>query len=454
MARTWQPAQNTTAAPPAPSVEAESPGLFELMGNAFAASQLSASGGAGVEEDSGGWGFGGLGDLWDAGTSLAGGLVEDAVDLGGELVDDAADFGGELLVDAVEYAEDSGLADAVVHGIGDTLDGVEGAVEFVSGVGEGIVDTGGDVVDWFVDTGTPLLEDAGELVSPLIEEGGEVLDWVVDEGSEWLSPILETGGELVDLVVDEGAELVAPLIDAGEEAITWALDAGADLLGPALDLGSDVFGWLMDRGSELTDSIGDLWNKGGEVLEDIAEIFGADTENAGPLSDAMSEEQLAFLHELYGDSLDLSQVRYTRDGLTPMIAGAPNTVGNTINLVSKWGPDIFDENGQITPEGMELVIHELAHVWQYQNDGWDYMPEAIWANAYHTVVDGDRDEAYRYDTSMDWEGMNPEQQGHAVEKAGYLLWRQSQGEVLTADELADLEAHQKYLDALRAGQGA
>ena len=452
MARTYQPAENSTAAPPAPSVEAESPGLFELMGNAFAATQLSASGGAG--EDSGGWGFGGLGDLWDEGTSWAGGVVDDAAELGSGLVDDAMDFGGELLVDAVEYAEDSGLADTVVHVIGDAMDGAEDAIDFVAGVGSDVADLGSDVIDWVAETGAPLVEEAQEFVAPLIDAGGGLLDWVVDQGSSLIGPLLERGGELVDLVVDRGTELISPLIDAGSEAIDWALDQGADLLGPALDLGSDIFGWVMDRGSELTDSIGDLWNKGGEVLEDIAEIFGADTENAGPLSDAMSEDQLAFLHELYGDSLDLSQVRFTRDGLTPMIAGAPNTTGNTINLVSKWGPDIFDENGQITSEGMELVIHELAHVWQYQNDGWDYMPEAIWANAYHTVVDGDRDEAYRYDTSMDWEGMNPEQQGHAVEKAGYLLWRQSQGEVLTADELKTLGEHQKYVDAVRAGQGA
>lgn len=485
MSRTYQPSLD---AAPAPEAESEPASIFtQWFGNAAAAEQVS--GGAAEEDD--GWGIGSFfsgvaddalslgGDLVDGASDIGTGLWEGAgeawdgaTELGGELIDDAKEFGGELLVDTVRWAEESGVADTVVHGVGDALDGIEDAVEFVGDVGSDVVDAGGDALDWIggvvddaldeggelldwaSETAQPLLDEASELVSPLIEEGGEVLDWVIDQGSDLLGPLVETGGELIDFVVEEGTELVQPLLDAGSDALDWAITEGAELLAPALELGEDVLDWVVEQGSGIWAWGADLFNKGGELWEDITEIFGADTENAGSIEEALSEDQMKFLRELYGDSLDLSQVRYTRDGLTPQIAGAPNTVGNTINLVSKWGPQIFDENGKITSEGMELVIHELAHVWQYQNDGWDYMPEAIWANAYHTVVDGDRNKAYEYDTSMEWTQMNPEQQGHAVEHAGYLMWRQSQGEKLNDEELQTLKDHQKYIDALRRGEGA
>lgn len=413
----------------------------------------------------------------------------------GEAWDGVTGWAHDQAVDTVEWLEESGTADRATELIGDGLnlleDGVDtvgDGIDFLGEVGEDAVEGAGEIFDWAVDNGTellaPAIEAGGDALDWAIEGGGELLDraadagsgfvdWVADNGSELLGPVLDAGGEALDFVVDGGKELLEPVVrhgsdfldwaaesgrelldpvlDAGSDVLDWAVQEGTELLQPALDLGGDVLDWVIEGGSDLMNRGQELLEDGGELMEDIGELFGIESDDSGMLTDRLSPEQQEFLEGYFGDSLDLSVVRFSRDNI--VASGAPNNIGNQVNLRSKWGPDIFDEDGNITDQGMELVIHELTHTTQYQNDGWDYAPEALWSNLEAWVTTGDRNNAYTVDTNMDWADMNPEQQAHAIEHHGYLSWRQAQGEELTDAELAELEEHEKYYDEMRAGRG-
>ena len=62
---------------------------------------------------------------------------------------------------------------------------------------------------------------------------------------------------------------------------------------------------------------------------------------------------------------------------------------------------------KITPE---LLIHEVAHVWQSQHGGADYMTEALWSQQYG--------HGYDWQASVPqtpWERLEPEQQAELLE---------------------------------------
>lgn len=82
---------------------------------------------------------------------------------------------------------------------------------------------------------------------------------------------------------------------------------------------------------------------------------------------ALTDEETALLTEVYGESVDLSAVR-----LVPGRAGVfstnprPFTLGATIYLKKDALPG-------------HVLVHECAHVWQYQHMGPRYAFDAIWA---------------------------------------------------------------------------
>lgn len=101
----------------------------------------------------------------------------------------------------------------------------------------------------------------------------------------------------------------------------------------------------------------------------------------------LKAEEITYAREIFRDSIDYSQVTITRDSI--MAAGAPRTVGNTINLSSSWNQFVGDtldlsQTDSTSADaqyryasGMVTLIHEMGHVWQYQNGGLRYIPDSI-----------------------------------------------------------------------------
>ena len=175
----------------------------------------------------------------------------------------------------------------------------------------------------------------------------------------------------------------------------------------------------------------------------------------GSGSRPLTEAEIAYARKIYGDSIDYSKVRVTSDHW--LSTGAPKTLGNTMHMRSEWGGANFDENGQLTDSGRELLMHEIGHVWQYQNGGAAYIGDSLWSQLKGFLGGGSRNEAYDWRDAIAkgtaWEDFNPEQQAEAIETYHEILEAEEGGYASSAD-LADKERLQPYIDKVRNGEGA
>lgn len=83
---------------------------------------------------------------------------------------------------------------------------------------------------------------------------------------------------------------------------------------------------------------------------------------------SLSTEEIALVKPIFETSLDYEQIRINYGGPLTWIYPALTT-GNTISF-----PKGFDESNK---KAQALIVHEMTHVWQYQNHGIDYLPRAL-----------------------------------------------------------------------------
>ena len=173
-------------------------------------------------------------------------------------------------------------------------------------------------------------------------------------------------------------------------------------------------------------------------------------------SRSLTQPEIDYAKEIYLDSVDYSQITITRDSVLAL--GAPRTIGNTIHLKSDWG-HFKGDTLELTEKGMEVLIHEMGHVWQYQNGGLAYIPESLIAQLKAAVGGGDRGGAYdwraAHDAGIPWEDWNPEQQAEAIERYNVLLRKsKAKDATMTVEELHELSILLKYIDKVRRREGA
>jgi outer membrane protein OmpA-like peptidoglycan-associated protein len=164
---------------------------------------------------------------------------------------------------------------------------------------------------------------------------------------------------------------------------------------------------------------------------------------------SLTSSERSYAHDIFQDTLDYGSITITRGALAS--TGATRTVGNTINFEeSEFTPGTFD----LTSDGMNTLVHEMTHVWQYQHQGWTYAPAALWAQFKSWASTGHRGGAYDW-RSLDkagtpWEEWNPEAQAEAVEDYNKAL-RAVQSGSGSKDNYSDLGLLQKYIDHMLAG---
>jgi hypothetical protein len=126
---------------------------------------------------------------------------------------------------------------------------------------------------------------------------------------------------------------------------------------------------------------------------------------------------------IFGKSVDLSLVRL-KVGNSGLLTSTkrPWTLGNTIYFPEGWGV--------IRP----TLLHELTHVWQFQNGGPAYMRLSVIAQYFG--------EGYDLEPARGraWPELNPEQQAEVIELG-------SMGQDPTG-------TYQQALEDVRAGKGA
>jgi hypothetical protein len=121
------------------------------------------------------------------------------------------------------------------------------------------------------------------------------------------------------------------------------------------------------------------------------------------------EQQFA----IFGAGVHYDAVRIFRG--SPLAFFSATAVGNAINLRREH----FSGDGlELSALGETVLIHELAHVWQFQNFGWRYIPASLVAQMAAWLRTGSRRNAYRWQDSaragIAWSRWNPEQQAQCI----------------------------------------
>jgi hypothetical protein len=169
---------------------------------------------------------------------------------------------------------------------------------------------------------------------------------------------------------------------------------------------------------------------------------------------ALTGAEVDLAASIFADSLDCTPVRLTRDSV--MAFGAPKALRNTIHLRSDWHHFVGDSLN-LTPEGRQTLIHELAHVWQYQNGGLAYIHGSLSAQLVAWARTGSRGGAYRWRDAWQaqhpWMAWNPEQQAQAVEEYASAQWRIADGEGTPMDART-VEMLAENIEKVRRGEGA
>ena len=164
-------------------------------------------------------------------------------------------------------------------------------------------------------------------------------------------------------------------------------------------------------------------------------------------SRSLTSDEYEYAYVIYQDSLDYAAITITRGSVAA--TGASRTLGNTIHLRDNlFEGDTLD----LTEHGMDILIHEMAHVWQYQHQGWSYAPEALWSQFVAWWETGDRGAAYDWESlekaGIPWEEWNPEAQAEAVEDYNKAL-RKVHDNVATKADFNLLSRLQPYIDKIQ-----
>src|SRR5262249_50136854 len=135
--------------------------------------------------------------------------------------------------------------------------------------------------------------------------------------------------------------------------------------------------------------------------------------------------------------------------------GASRTIGDVIYLHEAEFAGADDCGLDLDPRSTTL-LHELTHVWQYQNGGASYIAGALSAQLGAVLTTGNNHAAYDYTALLErgaaWQDWNPEQQAELVEDVAHAV--RSRSTDRTDAERRLLRVARPYLRELRAGRGA
>ncbi len=237
-----------------------------------------------------------------------------------------------------------------------------------------------------------------------------------------------------------------PVKDAWEEHISGENDKTRGLWN---DVKGSIGGFFSGVGEiasgNFSEGAGQIWNSAtrgvtggvGFALLDVrrnAAIIEAQL-GISAQTRGLNAEERAVLTSVYGDTVDLDAIRLKvgGDGILG-IRGSQDralTSGNTIYL--RKDPNNPDDYPGLTAAQrqeawLELLVHEAAHVWQFQNVGSGYQTESLLSQIFppavpHPTTVGGESTKPEYDwraaqdAGLRWEQMNPEQQAELLEQA-------------------------------------
>lgn len=226
----------------------------------------------------------------------------------------------------------------------------------------------GDAVNTAVNAVGDAVSDVAEAIGNAISDGLEAIGGL-------LSGIPVVGGVLGGIfhwlgnVVASATDLVGAAIK-GVTAIV-----GSALSGAIKIVGGGIGGLLAWDGRVFVDGWGDLLSGiagavigiVGKAIGVVQTVFGLQW---GKRSLTGAEQKM--LRQVFRNSVALYNVRVV-DGFAGLysINDRAFTLGNTVYMKDEMVNSPFDYN--------HTLVHECTHVWQYQNVGYQYTMQAIWA---------------------------------------------------------------------------
>lgn len=100
-----------------------------------------------------------------------------------------------------------------------------------------------------------------------------------------------------------------------------------------------------------------------------------------PFGRALYEWERGIITDIFRSGVDATRVRIVET----RILNAPTTLGNQIRVPPGW---TFEAHKR------PVLVHELAHVWQYQTLGTRYITDSIYHNISGQIATGNRNVAY------------------------------------------------------------
>ena len=301
-----------------------------------------------------------------------------------------------------------------------------------------------EVEFWGLSSITKPFKSAAKAVGGAVKKGAEAVGSAVKSGAKAVGGAVKKGATALGGGLAKGIGIIASPIQGlvslaklGYKGVLWLAPRIVDVawgLGDTLEYGlASVF-------RNVEEAVRDSFRGMGEILKgnfikglrmmtksyfkltwqlptDTVLLFGSQILSAHltllglePKARGLSDGEIADLKKIYADSIDYSRVRVKR-GPSLFTIGAPaRTIGNTIYI-----------NVKDDAEFKQVLAHEMAHVWQYQNGGADYMSESLMAQGKSFVLHLSLKPAYDVEKAlrngMDWDEMNPEQQAHLLEIA-------------------------------------
>ncbi|MGL5083778.1 MAG: S8 family serine peptidase [Microcoleaceae cyanobacterium] len=379
------------------------------------------------------------------------GFIEDAIEDAGNFIGDTV----ETAVDTVESATEL-VAETASDFVETAVNTVESTTEFVAetavNIGEVAVDTvasttefvAGTVSD-FVEIAVDVVDGAIDIADDFVDEFGGVVDGVTDAAGDIADVILDAAGDVTDGVFGfVGLDSLGASINHVFDRVGDGLNTAFDYTGDGLEIvaglvGDTILGrlereiqWIQEF-PERIERFGegfwdDFWNNEGGFWTNFGEWLGTNAVNAAEVAGipdtaetiasqfklntrSLTNEEIEIARSVFGDSINYSLVRIDEWSISVPIArvidGADrNRPYTTFHTINTWG-------------GMSdaTLIHELTHVWQYENEGAIYIPEAIAAQNSDAGYDygGVTELQNQMNSGEGLMSFNREQQAHIVE---------------------------------------
>jgi hypothetical protein len=100
-----------------------------------------------------------------------------------------------------------------------------------------------------------------------------------------------------------------------------------------------------------------------------------------PFGRALRRWESEIVDDFFLGSVDSTRIRIVE----VRVLNAPTTLGNQIRVAPGW---TFER------ENRPVLVHECAHVWQYQTRGTSYITDSVYHNASGQIATGNRNVAY------------------------------------------------------------